>query len=198
MMVEFKSVSCYNIKNAFLQRFMPLSDNVHRPFRMMPPKLLHTSGSGLIKYMYESLRLHLGGSIDQDYIDLEHVVVSNIFQRQSECDFPRGLMRNGLIDGTKIQSSKRKGNLFQFLCIAHRTKAKTILKNSLQLSDVRWRKFIHFLKSYLAMEEWFHDSNDKDKVHNARDEIAKVLTSLQKKFQDQITQTAAAYPKCME
>ncbi len=29
------------------------------------------------------------------------------------------------------------------------------------------------------MEEWFHDSNDKDKVHNARDEIAKVLTSLQ-------------------
>jgi hypothetical protein len=29
------------------------------------------------------------------------------------------------------------------------------------------------------MEEWFHDSNDKDEVHNARDEIAKVLTSLQ-------------------
>jgi hypothetical protein len=65
------------------------------------------------------------------------------------------------------------------LCIAHRTKAKTILKNSLQLSDVRWRKFIQFLKSYVAMEEWFYDSNDKDKVHNARDEIDKVLTSLQ-------------------
>ncbi len=26
------------------------------------------------------------------------------------------------------------------------------------------------------MEEWLHDSNDKDKVHNSRDEIAKVLT----------------------
>jgi hypothetical protein len=39
-----------------------------------------------------------------------------------------------------------------------------------------------FSKSYLAMEEWFHDSNDKDKVHNARDEIAKVLTSLQTKI----------------
>jgi hypothetical protein len=47
------------------------------------------------------------------------------------------------------------------------------------------------------MEEWFHDSNDKYKVHNARDEIAKVLTSLLF-FQDQITQTATAYPKCME
>jgi hypothetical protein len=48
------------------------------------------------------------------------------------------------------------------------------------------------------MEEWFHDNNDKAKEHNARDEIAKVLTSLQFFFQDQITQTATAYPKCME
>jgi hypothetical protein len=112
-------------------------------------------------YMFESLHLQLGGGIDQDYIDREHVVVSNIIQQQSERDFPRGLMHNGLIDGTKIQSSKQKGNLFRFMCIVHRTKAKTILKNSLHLSDVKLRKFIHFLKSYLAMEEWFHDSNDK-------------------------------------
>jgi hypothetical protein len=39
-----------------------------------------------------------------------------------------------------------------------------------------------FLKSYLAKKEWFHDSNDKDKVHNARDKIAKVLTLLPKKI----------------
>ncbi len=165
---------------------------------MMPPELLHTSGSGLIMYMFESLRLHLGGGIDQDYIDQEHIIFSNIIQRQSERDFPRGSTCYGLIDGTKIQSSKRKGNQFQFLCIAHRTKAKTILKNSLQLSDVRWRKLMHFIKSYLAMEEWFHDSDDKNKVHNTRDEIAKVLTSLPFFPQDQITQTNTAYPKCME
>jgi hypothetical protein len=108
----FKSVSLYNIKNNFLQQFMPLSNNVHVPFRMMPPELLHTSGSGLIMYMFESLRLHLGGGTDQDYIDQEHIVVSNIIQRQSGCDFPCGSTRNGLIDGTKIQSSKWKGNLF--------------------------------------------------------------------------------------
>jgi hypothetical protein len=94
----------------------------------------------------------------------------------------------------KIQSSKRKGKLFRFLCIAHRTKAKTILKNSLQLSDVRWRTFMHFIKSYLAMEEWFHDSNDKNEVHNARDEIAKVLSSLQKKTKIR-SHKHTAYPK---
>ncbi len=48
------------------------------------------------------------------------------------------------------------------------------------------------------MEEWFHDSNGNDEVHNTRDEIAKVLTSLQFFSQDQITQMATAYPKCME
>ena len=72
----------------------------------------------------------------------------------------------------KFNCPNGKETYFDFLSIAHRTKAKTILNNSLQLSDVRWRKFIYFLKSCLAMEEWFHDSNDKDKVHNARDEIA--------------------------
>jgi hypothetical protein len=35
---------------------------------------------------------------------------------------------------------------------------------------------------YLAMEEWFHDHNDKEEVRRSRDEIAKVLTSLQKFF----------------
>ncbi len=48
----FKSVSRYDIKNAFLERFMPLSDNVHGPFKMMPPELLHTSGSGCQIPMY--------------------------------------------------------------------------------------------------------------------------------------------------
>ena len=79
---------------------------------MMPPELLHTSGSGLVMYMFKSLRYHLGGGIDCDYIDQEHVVVNNMIKRQSKRDFPCGLMQNGLIDGTKCQSSERKGNLF--------------------------------------------------------------------------------------
>ncbi len=97
----------HSLKNSF-----PLLDNVHGPFRMMPPELLHTSNSVLIMYMFESLHYHLGGGIDCDYIDQEHVVVNNMIKRQSKHDFPRGLVRNGLIDGTKCQSSERKGNLF--------------------------------------------------------------------------------------
>ena len=42
-----------------------------------------------------------------------------IIKRQSERDFPRGAMRNGIIDGTKCQAEERKGNLFLLMCIAH-------------------------------------------------------------------------------
>ncbi len=55
-----------------------------------------------------------------------------------------------------------------------------VLKSALNLSDGTWKKFIRFLQMYLAMEEWFHDHNNKEEVRRSRDEIAKVLTSLQK------------------
>ncbi len=38
----------YDIKNALTEKSLPLSDNIHGPYKMMPPELLHTSGSGLI------------------------------------------------------------------------------------------------------------------------------------------------------
>ncbi len=79
---------------------------------MMPPELLHTSGSGLIMCMFESLRDQMGGGKDRDLIYRQHIKISSLIKSQSERDFPRGSMRNGLIDGTKCQSSEQKGNLF--------------------------------------------------------------------------------------
>ena len=84
-------------------------------------------------------------------------------------------MRNGLIDGTKCQSSKRKGNLFQLLYIAHTSNGSHVMKRSLSFSDTKWKQYIEFLKLYLCMEEWFHDSNNKVEVINARPQIANIL-----------------------
>jgi hypothetical protein len=135
---------------------------------MMPPELLHTSGSGLIMYMFESLRDQMGGGKDRDFNDKQHIQISSLIKRQSEWDFPWGSMRNGLIDGTKCQSSEQKGNLFWLLCIAHTTNGSCVIKRSLRLSDTKWKQYILFLKLYLSMEEWFHDSNKKMKysMHN--------------------------------
>jgi hypothetical protein len=84
-------------------------------------------------------------------------------------------MRNGLIDGTKCQSSEQKGNLFWLLCIANTTNESRVMKRSLKYSDAKWKQYIKFLKLYLSMEEWFHDSNNKVEVINAQPQIAMVL-----------------------
>jgi hypothetical protein len=111
----YRSITMYDIRNALTEKSLPLSDNNHGPYTMMPPELLHTSGSGLIMHMFESLIDQMGGGKDRDLIDKQHIQTSNLIKRQSKCDFPRGSMRNGLIDGTKCQSSEQKGNLFSLL-----------------------------------------------------------------------------------
>jgi hypothetical protein len=101
----------YDIRKTLTEKSLPLPDNIHGPYKMMPPELLHTSGSGLIMYMFESLRDQMEGGNDRDLIDRQ-ILISNLIKRQSECDFPRGSMRNGHIDGKKCQSSEQKEILF--------------------------------------------------------------------------------------
>ena len=79
----------------------------------------------------------------------------------------------------KCQSSERKGNLFQLLCIVHTTNGGCVMKRSLKYSDAKRKQYIEFLNLYLCMEEWFHDSNNNLEVINARPQIAKVLWSFQ-------------------
>ena len=159
--MNLKLMSRYNINNALTDKYMPLSDNCHGPYGMMPPELLHTSGSGLIKYMFESLRAQLGSGKDHDNIDKLHVRLYMTIKNQSEQDFPRGAMRNGLIDSTKCQSEERKGNLFLLLCIANTTHGGEKLQNGLGYSNAKWKKWLKFIKLYLSMEEWFHNCNDR-------------------------------------
>jgi hypothetical protein len=40
--------------------------------------------------MFKSLREQIGGGKNRDFIDQEHVIISNIIKQQSEHDFPRG------------------------------------------------------------------------------------------------------------
>ncbi len=44
------------------------------------------------------------------------------------------------------------------------------------------KQYTEFLKLYLCIEKWFHDSNNKVEVINTRPQIEKVLWSLQQFF----------------
>ena len=179
---RFKAISRYPIRNALTKRYMPLSDMHHGAYCMMPPELLHTSGSGLIKYMFQSMQWNIGETKLRDEIDKLHVRIFFDIRRQSDRDFPRGSIRNGIIDDTKCQSEERRGNLFLLLCIASTVMGGEKLKTAFRYDDKAWKEWIKFVKLYLSMEEWFHDSNPKQEVDQARHLIAKVLTTLQKLF----------------
>ncbi len=64
----FKLISQYDIVNALTDKYMSLSDDCHGPCRMMSPELLHSSGSGLILYMFELLHVQIGCDKDRDEI----------------------------------------------------------------------------------------------------------------------------------
>ncbi len=84
----YRLMSMYNIRNALTEKRLPLSDNINGPYKMMPPELIHTSGNGLIMYMFESLRDQMGGGKNRDLIDRQHILPSNLIKKQCECDFP--------------------------------------------------------------------------------------------------------------
>jgi hypothetical protein len=73
----YRSISMYDIRNALTEKSLPLSDNIHGPYKMLPSEQLHTSGSGLIMYMFESLRDQMGGGKERDLIDKQHIQKSN-------------------------------------------------------------------------------------------------------------------------
>jgi hypothetical protein len=162
-----RNMSRYDIDNAFLDSDFPLSDILHGPNRMMPPKLLHVGAQGIIMYMFNSLCIQISCGMARKNIDKQHLRIAAVMKQQNECDFPRGATWNGLIDGTQCQAEERKGNLFYLLCIAQTVDGSTKLQASLEYSQSKWKRWIKFLKLYLSMEEWFHDHNKKDEVFQA-------------------------------
>ncbi len=174
-MLRFKQLSLHPIKNALTINYMPLSDMNHGPSAIMPPELIHASMAGVLNYIFQSMQLYIGATKLRDEIDKKHVRILLEVKRQSDRDFPCGSMRNGIIDDTKCQAEERKGNLFLLLCIGSTVLGGEKLQTALRYDDRTFKKWLQFIKLHLSMEQWFHDSNPKEEVTNARPLIAKVL-----------------------
>ncbi len=56
-------------------------------------------------------------------------------KRQSDRDFPRVSMRNGIIDDTKCQAEEQKGNLFLLSCIGSTVLGGEKLQTALRYDD---------------------------------------------------------------
>ena len=74
-------------------------------YRLTPPELLHTSGAGLILYMFHAITTKLGARLYRNELNEQHLWMMHSLCRQSELDFPHGATRNdGIVDGTKCQA----------------------------------------------------------------------------------------------
>ena len=182
-----KSWSKHNIDNAFMDDNIPLSDLIHGIYRMVPPELLHTTQEGITEYILAVLRDLIGtdkvGSDTRQIIERLHQRLHNDRKRNSERDFPRSAARTGLLKDTLVNASERRGNLFLLLCLSHTDGVQNWLFPLLEQNGVDPLEYLKCLKMYLAMEEWFHETNPKDEVKAARTLISQVLEMVKNVFQ---------------
>jgi hypothetical protein len=111
-----KSFSKQDIVPAFMDNALPLSDQKHGIFRMIPPKRLPTTSEDLTKYIIDLLCNTFGDLGDGkkllNKIENLHNTLSFDLKRNSECDFPRGSAGNGALKNTLVSTTECRGNMF--------------------------------------------------------------------------------------
>ena len=96
----FRNISKHDIENAFTLPHMPLSNLIHGIFKMSPPEILHTSGTGIIKYVFQNMDDKLSAENKRQYFSL-HCRVCCDMLKQSKTDFPWRTNRTSPLDGSK-------------------------------------------------------------------------------------------------
>jgi len=181
-----KAISKHPINNAFMSEGVPLSDNIHGIYRMLPPEKLHTTDEGITEHMISSLSDLIGddseGTKVRERIDSVHHIIQKEGKRNSERDFPRSSNRNGFLKNTLVDANERRGNMFLFLCICHTVTIDEVLCVRLRDRGVSMSKMMSTLKLYLGMEEWFHEENTKEEVKASRPLIAKTIDGVKESF----------------
>ena len=105
---DLQALSKKEIKNAFDD--VPFGDYQFGILGSVPAEMLHVSGTGILKYIFECLNTLIAGNKDKESFDDLHRCLVRESHRQSERDFPRMSIRNGITDGTKMCGSERVGN----------------------------------------------------------------------------------------
>ena len=104
------SLSKKAIKNAF--NYVWFGDQTYGLLGSVPAEKLHVRGTGILKYIFEYFKNLIARDIDKETFDDLHRYLVRDAQYQSERDFPRMSVRNGITDGTKMCGSERVGNCF--------------------------------------------------------------------------------------
>ncbi len=117
----------------------------------------------------------------ESFDDLHCCLVINA-ERQSERDFPRMSIRNGITDGTKMCGSERVGNCFVLLCVMHTYLGKELMSNEMKHRKIPMKRFIKCLKLYLAYEHWVTEPHSRAQVRRSYKVLGELIEMIKQCF----------------
>jgi len=167
------SLSKKKIKNAFDDVWF--GDQTYGLLGSVPAEMLHVSGTGILKYIFENLENLIAGDIDKETFDDLHRCLVRDAQRQSERDFPRMSVRNGITDGTKMCGSERVGNCFILLCAFHTQLGQRLISS---YRTVSLNSYKECLKLYLSFERWVTEPHSRREVQKSEKLLGDLMTHI--------------------
>jgi hypothetical protein len=159
------------IKNAFDNVWF--GDQTYGLLGSVPAELLHVGGTGILKYIFEYLDNLIAGDIDKEIFDDVQQFLVRDSQCQSERDFPRMSVCNGITDGTKMCESERVGNCFILLCLFHTQLGQNLI--STYRTD-SLNSYKECLKLYLLFERWVNEPHLRREVQKSEKLLVELIT----------------------
>ena len=144
---------------------------------MVPPELLHTTSEYKTEYMIFSFRYAIN-KLKKHIKNIKYLLEKmhqNIHvakSRNSEQDLPASANRTRFFKKTQVNSIEIHENLFILLCICRSEEVRNWLFRTLFKTESDMYKFKDGMKLYLAMEEWFHETNPLNEVKSSLPLIA--------------------------
>ncbi len=166
------------INNALYQTKLPLFNALHGANKMCPHGLLHTLDVRLTIYMQEALQGLMSGGSSRDTWMHSTSKCTTQSDNKVRGIFLVAQFAVGWLT-VRVANHQSKKVISSYLCFLHMSDGAFILKQELNFVPSHWETWLNFLKLYLSMEEWFHDSRPKDEVHCASNAIEAVIKPVQ-------------------
>ena len=164
---------------------IPLSDDTYGIMGITLPEMLHVDVTGIFKYMFICLSDILGSKTtkrEKEAFDKLHQFLASQSTHQSETDFPRTSVRNGITDGSKMGGMERVGNLAILLCVTYTKDARDLMRDGLRGRKTSMKDTQRCMKLMLSFFQWVHDPSLKANHAKARLLVVEMLTLLKRCF----------------
>ncbi len=119
---------------------------------------------------------------DKESFDELHRCLVRDAEQQSERDFPRMSIQNGITDGTKMSRSERVGNCFVLLCVMHTHSGQKLMWKKMKNWTISLKKFKNFLKLYLSFECWVNEPHPRSHVKQSSETLGILINLIKECF----------------